>query len=291
MDASPSLPARHASVKLTAPQSENARNAFGNARMTRPALHASRTGGSGRRDALESAGLAAATAVFLAFTDAFGLDVLPLGVRILYWLVLVGCGQLLGMSIWRLSERLPFAARRPLLTAALNCLVLSVPWTVVAWLATSLVLSQPLRLDRLPGFVLPVLVVAAAMAGLNAVLNRKPLETHRDVARAPAARAAIFARFPPKLRPAALHAVEAEDHYIRLHTSAGSDLVLLRFSDALAELEGIEGAQVHRSWWVAKDAVTATARDGGKLLLVLRGGAKAPVSRSFVRALRAKGWF
>jgi LytTr DNA-binding domain len=258
--------------------------------MTNPVLHASRNAGSGRRDALEIAGLAAAAAVFLAFTDAFGLDVLPLGARILYWLVLVGFGQILGALIWPLSERL-LPAARPLLIAALNCLVLSVPCTVVVWLATSLVLSQPLRPERLPGFVLPVLVVAAAIAGLNTVLNRKPIETHEDVARAPAGRAPIFARFPPKLRPAALHAIEAEDHYIRLHTSAGSDLVLLRFSDALAELEGIEGAQVHRSWWVAKDAVTATARDGGKLLLVLRDGTKAPVSRSFVRALRAKGWF
>ncbi|HXC56784.1 MAG TPA: hypothetical protein VNU97_15910 [Rhizomicrobium sp.] len=42
---------------------------------------------------------------------------------------------------------------------------------------------------------------------------------------------------------------------------------------------------------LAKDAVTATARASGKLLVVPRDGTKAPVSRSFVRALRAKGWF
>jgi DNA-binding LytR/AlgR family response regulator len=63
-------------------------------------------------------------------------------------------------------------------------------------------------------------------------------------------------RLPLKLRGAEVWAVEAEDHYLRLHTSKGQDLILMRLADAVAELEGIEGAQVHRSWWVARDAIT-----------------------------------
>jgi DNA-binding LytR/AlgR family response regulator len=64
----------------------------------------------------------------------------------------------------------------------------------------------------------------------------------------------------------------------------------MRFSDALRELAGIEGAQVHRSWWVARDAVQSAAREDGKLVLLLVGGTKAPVSRSFTRVLRDDGW-
>ena len=40
-----------------------------------------------------------------------------------------------------------------------------------------------------------------------------------------------------ELRGAEIFAVEAEDHYLRLHTSRGSDLILMRLSDAVAELE------------------------------------------------------
>jgi DNA-binding LytR/AlgR family response regulator len=128
----------------------------------------------------------------------------------------------------------------------------------------------------------------AAMVAINLLVQRRPLETHAEIA--PARPAPILARLPLKLRAATLYAVEAEDHYIRLHTSAGSDLVLLRFSDALAELQGIEGAQVHRSWWVARDAVSSSRRVDGRLVLVLRNGTETPVSRTFTRALKEDGW-
>jgi DNA-binding LytR/AlgR family response regulator len=88
-----------------------------------------------------------------------------------------------------------------------------------------------------------------------------------------------------------LYAVSSEDHYLRLHTSKGSDLILMRLSDAIIELEGLEGAQTHRSWWVAKEAVESTRRDGDKVVLLLKGGAEAPVSRPNMRPLREAGWF
>jgi DNA-binding LytR/AlgR family response regulator len=87
-----------------------------------------------------------------------------------------------------------------------------------------------------------------------------------------------------------LYAVSAEDHYLRLHTSKGQDLILMRLTDAIDELEGIEGAQVHRSWWVARDAITEAVRGDGRATLTLKGGAEAPVSRTHARLLRDRGW-
>ena len=98
-------------------------------------------------------------------------------------------------------------------------------------------------------------------------------------------------RLPAKLKGAVIYAVSAEDHYLRLHTSKGSDLILMRLSDAIAELEGLEGAQTHRSWWVARDAVESARRDGDKMVLTLKGGGEAPVSRPNVKPLRDAGWY
>ena len=98
-------------------------------------------------------------------------------------------------------------------------------------------------------------------------------------------------RLPPRLRGATLHAVQAEDHYLRLHTDRGSDLILMRLSDAVAELEGLEGARTHRSWWVARDAVRDASRGDGRAALTLEGGLVAPVSRRYARALREAGWY
>ena len=66
---------------------------------------------------------------------------------------------------------------------------------------------------------------------------------------------------------------------------------VLPLADALAELEGLEGAQTHRSWWVARDAVRDVARGDGRATLTLDGGLSVPVSRRHARALRAASWY
>ena len=101
--------------------------------------------------------------------------------------------------------------------------------------------------------------------------------------------APFLSRLPPRLGRDLL-CLQMEDHYVRAHTALGSDLVLLPLKDAIAEVQGIDGAQVHRSWWVARDAVENVAPDGRNLRLRLRGGLEAPVSRSAVATLRASGW-
>ncbi|MDE2109501.1 MAG: LytTR family transcriptional regulator [Alphaproteobacteria bacterium] len=262
--------------------------------MTKATIHASRNAALVWLPSAEMLVVPLVAAAFLSLTDAFDLHVLPLAERFFYWLVLLAIGQSASVLIRGSLDRMPISRARLVLAGILRCVLGSLPMTVAVWLLTSLALSQPLRIARLPDFYLPVLVVTAAMVAINLLAQRRPVETHRTNSDGEAATGAgaapILARLPPRLKGATLYAVEAEDHYIRLHTSAGSDLVLLRFADALTELRGIEGAQIHRSWWVARDAVETSHRADGKLFLVLHGGVKAPVSRSYTRVLRAQGW-
>ncbi len=71
---------------------------------------------------------------------------------------------------------------------------------------------------------------------------------------------------------------------------AVADSHLMRLSDAIAELQGIEGAQVHRSWWVARTAIVEAVRGDGRATLTLKDGAEVPVSRTYARLLRQSGW-
>ncbi len=100
------------------------------------------------------------------------------------------------------------------------------------------------------------------------------------VAELPQAGPDFFRRIPPALGRDLL-ALEMEDHYLRIHTMVGSDLILLRLRDAQTELGPARGRQVHRSWWVAEGAVASTERSGARTLLVLRNGLKVPVSKTF----------
>lgn len=85
--------------------------------------------------------------------------------------------------------------------------------------------------------------------------------------------------------------LQMEDHYLRVHTDAGDGLVLHRMSDAVEDLAGCEGLQVHRSWWVSRAAVADTLLENRKRSLVATDGTVIPVGRSFEKTLRAAGWF
>jgi hypothetical protein len=90
--------------------------------------------------------------------------------------------------------------------------------------------------------------------------------------------------------PARVLCLQMEDHYVRVHTASGSRLVLATLSQAVAALNGAEGLQVHRSWWVASKAVERVEQHGRNLRLKLVNGVSAPVARSAVAQVRAAGW-
>ncbi len=243
------------------------------------------------RDVVRGLIVAFVAGAFLAFSGAFGSGGTPMGQRLIYWISMLVLGGLWGHVCGALITRFIDADARPWATAAILTAVITGPLTVGVWAATGLFFYQRLLpIAVLVNFLPAVLLITAVLSALNVFLGREtPVETH---AAAPGAAPARFLeRLPPRLRGARLIAVQAEDHYLRLHTDRGSDLILMRLSDALAELEGLEGAQTHRSWWVARDAVAAVARGDGRAALTLDGGAVAPVSRRYAKALREAGWW
>jgi len=243
------------------------------------------------RDAARTAAVAVAVGGFLAMAGAFGSGGASLTARLAYWIPMMLLGSVWGLASARLLERFVDLDDRPWLQVAALTLLISGPLSVIVWAVTGLVFTgRVYPLEALPQLIAPVTVVTLAVSAVNVFVSpRRTVQTH-----APAAGPAVVRfldRLPPRLRGARLIAVQAEDHYLRLHTDRGSDLILMRLSDALHELEGLEGAQTHRSWWVARDAVRAVERGDGRAALTLDGGLTAPVSRRHARALREAGWY
>ena len=242
----------------------------------------------------------------LALLGPFGSFAAPFAVRLLYWLAVSLGGYALYMPVIRRGDAL--AARLGLPPAALwvaGCVLATVPMTAVVWYANALWSRvTPPTLDQAAGMYGNVLVVASiaclvlwfltAHRRRGAVSTAAPVATRADlpppvaVAAPPGPR--LLDRLPPHLGRDVV-ALEMEDHYARAHTMLGSTLLLMRMRDAVAELDGIAGAQVHRSWWVARGAVTGVARDGRNLRLRLSNGVEAPVARAAVTELKAAGWF
>ncbi len=96
----------------------------------------------------------------------------------------------------------------------------------------------------------------------------------------------LNARLPEAARGRLLYA-KAEDHYLKIHTDRGHALVLMRLRDLPALVGAERGMQVHRSYWVARDAVTELEPSGRDLTVRVANGDRVPVSRRHRQAVMA----
>ncbi|MCB1420416.1 MAG: LytTR family transcriptional regulator [Notoacmeibacter sp.] len=102
-------------------------------------------------------------------------------------------------------------------------------------------------------------------------------------------RPAILDRLPADKRGALIR-LEVQDHYVLVVTTKGRELLLMRLGDAMREAAPVEGLQVHRSHWVARDGVADVIREPGKngrTVLRTNDGADVPVSRGNVADVKA----
>ncbi|WP_443748815.1 LytTR family DNA-binding domain-containing protein [Asticcacaulis solisilvae] len=266
---------------------------------TAPAVHASPVAGLiaritapwGERQWLRVYTTASALALLMSLAAAFGTDIFPPLTRMAYWLSVMLAGCVIVQAVTLLMDRL---FKLEPLPEAIVQFFLSLPGlTLEVWLITTAYAHRTLTLAGLFGHIAPVAIVTAAMCTLQYILRREPKQSHvfapEQTAQTPAG--AFRERLPFRFRQADIHALSAEDHYLRIYSSAGETLVLMRLYDAIRELEGIEGSQTHRSWWVAKDAVRDVRRSDGRVTLFLPGEVSVPVSRSYAKPLRDSGWF
>ena len=85
-------------------------------------------------------------------------------------------------------------------------------------------------------------------------------------------------------------ALQADEHYVRIYSKDGAELVHSRFGEAASEMPDELGLQVHRSWWVSDVAVQSAQRGSRRWQLNLVTDVAVPVSDTYVAAVRERGW-
>ncbi len=237
--------------------------------------------------------VASGAGVSLAILGAAGTGDVPLGWRVLYWAPLMVLNSGLGLFLSAaLRPRLPAGASPVLswgiLTAAITPAAVLFCWVYGALFSIPSGMTPPSLLEILA----PSVVITAAMTGVFMLIERPGAFTRQPEMKSGETLSgpALLRRLPPRLAGARVYAVRSEDHYLKVFTSRGEDLILMRLSDAIAELDGLEGAQTHRSWWVAREAVQGVEREGDRVYLKIEGDGRVPVSRPNLRPLRDAGW-
>lgn len=222
-------------------------------------------------------------AAVLGVAGPFGSDDrLPLVARLVYWLAVVvltyGVGSLVDALVGRRATHAAFW-QRVTLTAfgagiAVSLLVMVINYITFAW--------WPDWADMVT-FLVPTFLIAAIVTTVLAVVRKQAAP--QNTAPAPAR---ILTRLPLNKR-GALIALSVEDHYVRIQTTGGEGLVLLRLSDAMLEVGDVRGAQVHRSHWAAFDHVASARRLGDRAVLTMLNGSDIPVSRAHVPTIKEAG--
>ena len=239
------------------------------------------------RDVVFTAG----SAVTIALLGPYGTYDEPLDLRLARSAAIGFAGSI---WLWQAMRQLLFWGERaglPYLFCLVGGLmVLTVPVAISSDLVSEL--FGPGGTSPTPAaFYLAVLALVLPMGAAYLHVDRWIERAHAPPSPGPAnaAEPRIFARIPGRLGRDLL-ALQAEDHYVRVHTAAGSDLLLMRMADAIAETDGVDGLRVHRSWWVARQAVESARSEGRRATLTLKGGLNVPVTRETVPEIRRAGW-
>lgn len=227
--------------------------------------------------------------LIFTITGPFGTDLsMPVAVRFFYWL----CVQFAGWSTAIVLSVLADAFLEPVMKHAF-----------ARMMAGAIIAAQPIGLwiacidwsfsGRTPTIdaILTNAVIALPLSALFCILAymtlRRDLETvPRNVREIPPP-PPLLTRLKPDNRGAILH-LSAEDHYTRIITSRGQELILLRFSDAVKEVGDTSGLQIHRSHWIADRHVAELRRTNGSLSLLTRDGTLLPISRTSQKSARER---
>lgn len=226
------------------------------------------------------------TAALLGLAGPFGtFEWLTWPVRAVYWGSLTGLGLALALFLHRRISHchvLGYARWQCelLFSGAFGLAFAPILYGVTALVAQGAPHQLPLGLMAAIAFAVPVAIVP-----LRAIfLPAHDGSIHGTSPAAPR----LLDRLAPDQRGELLR-VSVRDHYVDVVTSAGRTSLLMRFADAMRELDGLDGMRVHRSHWVADCAVTGLVCARGKVVVNLRCGESVPVSRTY-RDAAARRW-
>ena len=234
-----------------------------------------------------------ALGLLVGLLGPFGTFGAPPAQRMLSWVIWLLAGYALFRPTGVVARWLCEATGMPHFAGTLLALVVaSVPLTlIITMMAMRMDFAEALRWPGFWTMYLYIGVVAAVVSiAMGAVFGRAapapaPLPAEPLAAPEPAA---PTLQLPPGF--GAVRALKGEDHYVRVIGEGREEMILMRMRDAIERLGDADGLRIHRSWWVAKDAVASVRREGRTALVVLKSGHEAPVARDMMPALRAAGW-
>lgn len=223
------------------------------------------------------------------FGAPFGTNELSLSERLVYWgLVMVGVSVIMECLLYLAVTHQEMRRFRYLPLIFATVALAAVPGAIVVTSVEVLVVNEPLTFRGLARIWAAVTFIGF----LVALVEYPPSSRRSGRAHADTGKGADYQPghiFLNRLDPGMgshLVSLSIRDHYLEVVTKGGRQMLLMSLADAEAELADYRGMRVHRSHWVALDAVNQLHRHGHKWLVETVVGETLPVSRDLGPALK-----
>ncbi len=206
--------------------------------------------------------------------------------RYAFWLAMVAAGY--GSAhLVAAFLRPKWQAAQPLWLRKLAIsLASAIPMTLlVAWLLPLIRPGRTISPMQMPLLFLSVAVIQAIIVWLLLAEDRPAAQHLPDKATRADYADELRAKLPPHVTE--ILALEAQDHYLRVHLPGKDALIHMGLNAAIAAIRTDIGIRCHRRWWVAHSAIDCLERDGASYILRLNSGQICPVGRSYIAAVRS----
>jgi len=225
-----------------------------------------------------------AIGLILAYLGPFGSFALPMSKRLIFWIILVAIGHLIYFHIDRFSQwYFQNSSIRPYIINSIKAVVSALFLSLFVFYMSYYFLNLPINKEAYL-FIFPKVFILGIIINILIVYWNK-LNSQNKASKSKQSHAVISGqdfinRIPNKLGNK-LICFCMEDHYLNVYTQVGNHMILMRMKDALIELKSYKGTQVHRSWWVATDAIKQVVKKDRKMSLIMVNNMQVPVSQKY----------
>ncbi len=225
--------------------------------------------------------LAAFLILLVTFTlvGPFGTySAMTLSERFVFWsLIIASIGALMHFAIVLAIEAKSLRSIPRFLRIAIGSGIAAMPGAAVVVFLGGYMYETNLHPSTVPTIWMQIFVIGTLVG-----LVEFPPPAEED-------QAAQRTKFHDRLPKGEVHdiiSLTMNDHYVEVTTGTGTHLVLIRFSDALDELDGLEGFRLHRSHWAARKHIVKVNRSQ-KSKAHLSDGRILPISKRYVDEVSA----
>lgn len=201
----------------------------------------------------------------------------------LYWFFLIGGAAAISIFFYSLTRSLFYEKRiSPYLNIAVSTLLSILVCAYWAKLLMHFFIPVQGWLSTGQLMIYSICIVGTACVVVFLSVPFPKTVSEQASMRPPSFENKLISRLPYSKQGAVI-SVEMSDHYAKITTTKGSEMLHLRMSDAVEQLSDHDGIQIHRSFWINRKYLKEVYRDGRKTMVRLTNGSEFPIGDSFIK--------